>query len=258
MRLCQKGKCAPAKVLKSVETVSKQGKKMINSSDSRQHSFYKMGVPEKNKPMVHRKLDTGVSALPSEITHLTNLLPVSHWSSQTFHKTGLILESTPLVVPPPEVVAQSIEAIRAFFVDREGGHEEQWISKLLIVGQGGVGKTSLLKRLRNEPFDPKQSSTHGLQVGPLLLDHPESNIVMTLNTWDFGGQEIYHATHQFFLSNRSLFLLVWNARNGYDEGRVQYWLDTIQARAPDSPIILVATHTDQRPADIPFRDLQAK
>ena len=29
-----------------------------------------------------------------------------------------------------------------------------------------------------------------------------------LNVWDFGGQEIYHATHQFFLTHRSLYLLL--------------------------------------------------
>jgi GTPase SAR1 family protein len=81
---------------------------------------------------------------------------------------------------------------------------------------------------------------------------------MRLNAWDFGGQEIYHATHQFFLTNRSLFLLAWNVVHGYEQGKLYYWLDTIQALAPDSPVLLVATHVDQREADVPLSDLRRK
>ena len=64
---------------------------------------------------------------------------------------------------------------------------------------------------------------------------PESSIKALL--WDFGGQVIAHATHQFFLTNRSLYVLAWNARHGYEQGKLYYWLDTIKLRAPNSPII---------------------
>jgi hypothetical protein len=81
---------------------------------------------------------------------------------------------------------------------------------------------------------------------------------MDLSAWDFGGQQIYHATHQFFLTNRSLFLLLWNSRLGWEQGRLRYWLDIITARAPESPILLVATHADssERPVDLPIDDLR--
>ena len=55
---------------------------------------------------------------------------------------------------------------------------------------------------------------------------------MHLVSWDFGGQDIYHATHQFFLTDRSLFLLLWNARQGWEQAKLHYWLDIIKARAP--------------------------
>jgi len=135
----------------------------------------------------------------------------------------------------------------------------QWVSKLLVVGEGGVGKTSLLRALRGEAFDPQESTTHGIDIHTLGLIHPnELNVTMQLNTWDFGGQEIYHATHQFFLTNRSLFLLAWNARLGFEQGKLYYWLDTIQALAPNSPVLLVATWIDERPADLPLIELRNK
>ncbi len=140
-------------------------------------------------------------------------------------------------------------------IDNEG--MRLWRSKLLLIGEGGVGKTSLLRAIQGKSFDARQSSTHGIEIKALGLAHPtEPDVTMTLNAWDFSGQEIYHATHQFFLTNRSLFLLAFNARLGFEQGKLIHWLKTIRANAPDSPVILVATYTDERDADIPLSDLK--
>lgn len=157
---------------------------------------------------------------------------------------------------PPEIVEGGDDEILAYVRALHGANRE-WISKMVVVGEGGVGKTSLLRALRGEPFVADEETTHGIEIKQLPLAHPQQNhITMLLNTWDFGGQEIYHATHQFFLTNRSLYVLAWNARLGYEQGKLNYWLDTIAVRAPQSPIILVATHTDEREADLPLAELR--
>jgi len=51
------------------------------------------------------------------------------------------------------------------------------------------------------------------------------------------GQQIYHATHQFFLTERSLYMVAWNARLGAEQGKLHYWLDTIKALAPKAPVL---------------------
>jgi internalin A len=172
-----------------------------------------------------------------------------------------VSEGNALTSPPPEVIRQGTQAILAYLrnlAEQDRG-TRQWVSKLVVVGEGGVGKTSLLRVLRGEPFDPLLDSTHGIRIDTLPVAHPtEPDVAMTLNTWDFGGQEIYHATHQFFLTNRSLFLLAWNARHGFEQGKLYYWLDTIQALAPESPILLVATWTDERDPDLPLTELRQK
>ena len=186
-----------------------------------------------------------LTALPPEIGQLTKL-------------TELRLDSNPLTEPPHEVVEQGTAAVVAYLGERLAVGRREWISKLLVVGEGGVGKTCLLRALRREPFD-EDETTHGIEITPLELQHPtEAGVTMQLNCWDFGAAEIYHATQQFFLTNRSLFLLVWNARHGYEQGNLHYWLDTIQALAPDSPVLLVATNLDQRDADLPLAELRAK
>jgi GTPase SAR1 family protein len=58
-----------------------------------------------------------------------------------------------------------------------------------------------------------------------------------LNVWDFGGQDIYHCTHRFFLSKRSLYVLV--ADNRKDDTDFNYWLNIIEQFAGDSPLLIV-------------------
>ncbi|MFC1998007.1 COR domain-containing protein, partial [Chloroflexota bacterium] len=79
-----------------------------------------------------------------------------------------------------------------------------------------------------------------------------------LNVWDFGGQEIMHATHRFFLTQRSLYILVLNARQTQEENRVEYWIKMIQSFGGDSPVLIVGNKIDQHPLDIDQSGLQKK
>jgi GTPase SAR1 family protein len=210
-----------------------------------------------------------LTALPPEIGLLTNLETLNLGDESGSNKLKVLppelgqltklktleLKDIPLTSPPPEI--QGTQAILAYLQAQLEERQKQWLSKLIVVGQGGVGKISLLRILRGETFNPDESTTHGLETQTLEMTHPsKTEITMQLKTWDFGGQEIYHATHQFFLTNRALFLLTWHARLGFEAGKLYYWLETLQALAPDSPVLLVATHIDERDADLPLTDLR--
>ncbi|MGH3912266.1 MAG: COR domain-containing protein [Pseudonocardiaceae bacterium] len=205
-----------------------------------------------------------LTALPEGLANLTNftldfnqLTALPDWLADLTTLEYLSVEGNPLASPPPEIVAGGTESILAFLRARADEGASQWVSKLLVVGEGGVGKTSLIKALAGDEHDRGEPTTHGLQIRPLYFDHPsQPSVRIRLSTWDFGGQQIYHATHQFFLTNRSLFLLLWNSRLGWEQGRLPYWLDIITARAPGSPIILVATHIEGRPVDLPIDDFR--
>jgi len=177
--------------------------------------------------------------LPTEIGLLTSL--------QTLNTD----EATGLLTPPPEIVARGTADILAFLQELRQSSVTRYESKILLVGEAGTGKSSLLRALRDDKFDSNLSTTHGIETDHLLLPHPQHDII--LNTWDFGGQQIYHATHQFFLTKRSLYIIVWNARLGAEQGRLHYWLETIKALAPDAHVLLVATHIDERIPDLNYQ-----
>ncbi|MCA9968524.1 MAG: GTP-binding protein, partial [Anaerolineales bacterium] len=120
-------------------------------------------------------------------------------------------------------------------------------AKLLLVGQGRVGKTSLLRRLTDGSFSNAESTTHGINVRSRQISLPNSEQSVRLNLWDFGGQEIMHNTHQFFLTRRSLYLVVLNSREDAHANRLFYWLKLI-GNIADAPIIVVINQIDQNPA----------
>jgi hypothetical protein len=61
---------------------------------------------------------------------------------------GIFVADCPLTVPPPEIVSQGNEAILNYFAERDAGEVDHlYEAKLLILGEGGAGKTSLVRRL---------------------------------------------------------------------------------------------------------------
>ncbi|CAG5133130.1 unnamed protein product, partial [Candidula unifasciata] len=127
--------------------------------------------------------------------------------------------------------------------------------KLMVVGFGGRGKTSLLqalkRKIRNIPSE-KPAVTVGVIVEDWRYDRQRFNktVTYTLNTWDFAGQEDFYSTHQCFLSNRTLYLVVYDISMGTDEiDKLKPWLSNIHARAPGCPVIVVGTHYDLLPEE---------
>ncbi|MGD1859759.1 MAG: COR domain-containing protein, partial [Leptolyngbyaceae cyanobacterium] len=130
-------------------------------------------------------------------------------------------------------------------------------AKLILVGFGAVGKTSLVNRLIHKTFDRDSKKTEGIQITqwPVTLNDEED---ITLHVWDFGGQEIMHSTHQFFLTERSLYLLVLNGRQGHEDEDAEYWLELIQSFGGNSPIIVVLNKITEHAFDVNRGALQQK
>ena len=170
---------------------------------------------------------------------------------------GLLLsvKENPLVEPFPELLGQGVGAV-AVYLRSLRDEVTQYEAKVLLVGEGNVGKTSLSAALRDMPFVEGRPFTHGIEIEPVVLRHPDVGEDMVLRLWDFGGQEVYRITHQFFFSQRALYLVVWKPREGQEQNEVEGWLRRIRLRVgPDARVIIVATHcaADYQPdLDYPY------
>uniref|UniRef100_UPI0040574927 COR domain-containing protein n=2 Tax=Candidatus Electrothrix sp. TaxID=2170559 RepID=UPI0040574927 len=186
-----------------------------------------------------------LTSLPDWITELP-VEPVYPDSDYMFGKINL--GKNPLTHPPPEIIKQGREAIRAYFQSLKEETVRLHEAKVLLVGEGMAGKTSLLKRLQGLDFDKKESQTHGINVLSLSgheLPGFNNDDECRLHFWDFGGQEIMHASHRFFMSNRSLYILVLDSRT---DSKKFHWLRHIEKYGGKSPLIVAMNKIDLNPS----------
>ncbi|NEO21732.1 MULTISPECIES: COR domain-containing protein [unclassified Moorena] len=178
-----------------------------------------------------------LTKLPDSLGNLSNL-------------TTLYLSGNPLVVPPPEVVSKGVDAIKQYLRQlREEGEAYIYEAKLLIVGEPGAGKTSLAQKIQDPQYQLQETelSTEGIDVikWSFPLDQERD---FKINIWDFGGQEIYHATHQFFLSKRSLYTLVADSRK--EDTDFYYWLNSVEQFSDNSPLLIIKNEKQDRQREI--------
>ncbi|MDA0243414.1 MAG: leucine-rich repeat domain-containing protein [Chloroflexi bacterium] len=206
-----------------------------------------------------------LSTLPHALTHLNRLENIS-------------LRRNPLPIPP-EFFEGNIDGpfynhqtiLNFYFRQCIPLHQ----LKLMLLGEGSVGKTSLVERLLENKAPSNQGKTVGVEIREWQVDVaeeqggrgaaendqsaiPDPQSTIQIKVWDFGGQEIYHTTHQFFLSHRSLYLLVLDARHDEEASRLAYWLQLITSFGGNSPILLVINKIDQGPRRVAERELMAR
>ncbi|MEG4292743.1 leucine-rich repeat domain-containing protein [Microcoleus sp. C2C3] len=215
--------------------------------------------------------DNQITQIPEVIAQLSNLTQLYLWDNQietipecleTLPKLETLdLRDNPLPISPevlgdnknPGTPAAIFNYLRQL---RSGEVRPLNEAKVLLVGQGSVGKTCLINRLIHNKYNPNEPQTDGLNITDWKITVNTKPV--KLNVWDFGGQEIYHATHQFFLTKRSLYLLVCNCRTSEDENRLEYWLKLIESFGDASPVILVGNKCDEQPLDLNRKALRDK
>ena len=192
-----------------------------------------------------------IRRLPPEILQ-ANL--ACYWKRKVYG-SGIFLSKNPLESPPPEVISRGLQNIEQYFKSFEGSRKLPVNeTKVLLIGDGGAGKTSLVNLFLEKSFSITEPQTHGINIDRWTFKHKGRSL--RANIWDFGGQEIMHATHQFFLSRRSIYVLVVDSRK--DE-KTEYWLKMIRSFGDDSPVIVVINKTDENPAfDLNRRFLKTK
>ena len=172
---------------------------------------------------------------------------VSIKNKKSNYNDGIHINGCPIINPPLEIIEQGDEAILRYFEEKERLDQQNQPSlikvreaKVLLVGQGKSGKTSLRKKLENPAAEMPApgDTTRGIEITRLDEKMPHTGEDLRLNVWDFGGQDIQHYAHQFFLTGSSLYALITNERI-QDSVHLPYWLNIVEMLGKKSPVILI-------------------
>ncbi len=190
----------------------------------------------------------------------------------TLYIEGCSLADVPEALCAPRAGHVAAE-VRAHFVAQEQqGKTEHRECKVLLLGNGQAGKTQLARYFRNERFDEKWDSTHGIHFceaeRTIQMERARASVSrpVRLNVWDFGGQDLYHHTHRVFFQADAIYLILWDAfaptegqplSSEPGEHRLDrphpltYWLDQVfslgsQGKQPPQVLIVRSKADDDR------------
>jgi hypothetical protein len=200
---------------------------------------------------------TRLRSLSASRCHLSDL-PRAFLLLEQLSELYLFETSVPGI--PAEVLSAEngdncLEKLRGHLRDLEAGAEVVHEAKLMILGNGRVGKTQICRRLRGLGFDDTVPSTHGITVTAERWAGASDD--EALNIWDFGGQDIYHGAHTLFMKTSAVFMIVWHpdfesAGEQSLDGLVfrnyplPYWLEYVRTLGrKDCPVIVVQARCDR-------------
>lgn len=169
--------------------------------------------------------------------------------------TKRTIPGIPAELLSPDRFSNCLDALRSHLTDLEVGAEEVTEAKLVVLGNGRVGKTQVCRRLRGLPYDDTVPSTHGITVTAERWSGSTTDEV--LNVWDFGGQDIYHGAHTLFMETSAVFLIVWHPdfetagehtveSMAFRNYPLPYWLEYVRTLGRrDSPVMVVQARCDR-------------
>jgi internalin A len=197
----------------------------------------------------------GLALLSNRLSELpTTMRALGRLDSLYLHDNpALELSPTALGRDPrkggPSRIRISPRSILDFYFGRKVGETRPLNEvKLILVGRGGAGKTSTVQTLKNLPFRESEESTPGIALSDWVMKDCRGRPV-TAHIWDFAGQVITHALHQFFFSIRSVYVVVLTGRENSERDDAEYWLRLIKAFGTDDhgngpPVIIALNKWD--------------
>jgi len=114
--------------------------------------------------------------------------------------------------------------------------------KLLLVGDGGVGKTTFVKRHRTGEFEKRYIATMGVEVHPLNF-HTNYGIIV-FNVWDTAGQEKFGGLRDGYYINGQCAVVMFDVTSRLTYKRVPNWFRDITRVCENIPIVIVGNKVD--------------
>ncbi|XP_016091570.1 leucine-rich repeat serine/threonine-protein kinase 1-like [Sinocyclocheilus grahami] len=190
----------------------------------------------KNLSELYLSNNPGIQDLPVELGQLSNL-----WQ--------LDIEDLNITNIPADVRKDGPAAVLAYLRAELRGAEPCRLLKLMVVGPPRQGKSALLEGLQTSKPSSFINTDRSIHTSGWDLERPggvKSAVdSVSFNVWDIGGPASMSTVNQCFFTDKALFMVIWNLALGEEAvANLQSWLLNIEARAPNSAVIVVGTHLD--------------
>ena len=122
--------------------------------------------------------------------------------------------------------------------------EEQNSIKVVLLGEVGVGKTSIIKQFAYQQFDNESITTTYASFATKKMEFKDYGAI-TFDIWDTAGQEKYRSITSIFYNDAKVIILVYDITNNKSFDEIQnYWYEQIKLNCEDAILAVVANKSD--------------
>jgi small GTP-binding protein len=123
------------------------------------------------------------------------------------------------------------------------------VTRVITVGDSGVGKTAMIHRMKTDEFLPEFCPTVG--AGVAVIEHETQWGIAQLQFWDTAGQELYRNIIPIYFKGAVCALLAYSCTDRQSFLHLNEWMDEIHNNSdPDIGIVLVGTKYDLDPKEV--------
>jgi small GTP-binding protein len=119
------------------------------------------------------------------------------------------------------------------------------VLKVVIAGDGNVGKTSLIRRYCEGKFDQSRVATIGVDFQTKLVNLPQGPVKLSI--WDMAGQSRFQVMREGFYRGSLAAALVYDLTEPESLDHLQTWREEIISVVPNIPLVVVGNKRDLSP-----------
>ena len=123
--------------------------------------------------------------------------------------------------------------------EQEDNDNEESI-KVVLIGESGVGKTSIIAQFTKGIFNQDVMSTNGATFSTKKKDFKDEKKTLSFEIWDTAGQEKYRSLAKMFFKDAAVALLVYDitTKKSFDEIK-SYWMNLVKENGPKKVIMYI-------------------
>ena len=116
--------------------------------------------------------------------------------------------------------------------------EEPESVKVVLLGESGVGKTSIISQFTTNKFNPRCATSVSAQFISKMVEFPEYKKIIKFDIWDTVGQEKYRSLAKIFYKDAKAIIFVYDITTEYSFNELKnYWYEETKANSDGNPIL---------------------
>ncbi|MFW9874647.1 MAG: Rab family GTPase [Candidatus Thorarchaeota archaeon] len=121
--------------------------------------------------------------------------------------------------------------------------EPKYVIKICLLGEAGVGKTSLVYRFIENKFRENYKQTLGVNLLKKDVDLPEYGGI-SAQIWDLGGQESFKSLRKLYLEGANGGLVIFDLTDRKSFDKLNEWIENFKNARGEQPLLLIGNKSD--------------